>query len=172
MPVWAVYSTHATVEGADGSGRLRLPSHRCERGHISGWRPEDDFLADLAMEVERTELGDLNAGTVPARKRVLARDLCGACGGKLRITLTGGRVQGRFRRWVKRCPDPVELELDIPASGCERCGARPDLTSPACRDTPSDIELWLFMSIAGASLQDPDEVHPRIPLSGPAEATP
>lgn len=161
-PVWAEYEGTATVDGESGSGTVLLPMHRCANGDISGWRPEDDFMVDLAMEVERTDYEGLGEPTVEPRSRFLRRSLCGNCGNKLEIAPSGARLRVKIRRTVRTCPDPIELDMTIPDGVCKACGARPDPMNRAVANSIADTESWLFQLLAGAmSMDSAETIRPR-----------
>ncbi|MPZ72438.1 MAG: hypothetical protein GEU74_04290 [Nitriliruptorales bacterium] len=148
-----------------GTGVFRLPLHRCARGHIHGWRPGDDFLADLtdfAIEVVDCDDGGLNAGTVAPQRRMLGPTRCGNCRSKLRLRPTGQRLRATVRRELPTCADPVTAELDVPEVVCSECGARAAMHSRALADTPADIETWFFQLLAAAMpLERASEIQPR-----------
>ena len=148
--------------GLEGHGTLRLPFHRCPRGHLSGWTERDDFFADLALYVRSTDFGGLETGAVTPRRRFLRRPRCGNCGKRLILRLTGQRLRPTVRVVLTTCPDPLEFELDIPAAACSVCGARPDPNSRIVSETVLDVWSWIFQLIANAVAPERAvEVRPR-----------
>lgn len=162
--MWALYRGRALVGGEDGFGTFRLPLYECARGHLTGWRPEDDFLKDLALEVADVDYGGLNDGTV-APKRALFRGVrCGHCGSRMRLRTGGDRLRGEVHLSVRTSRDPISVEVDVPAAACAACSARPDIAAPALVGTFADFQTWFFQLLADAMpLSDVVETSPRQP---------
>lgn len=129
---------------------------------MTGWRPEDDFLKDLALDVADVDYGGLNNDTVPPRRTLFRGVRCGHCGSRLRLRTRGERLRGEVHLSVRTSRDRVSVEVDVPAAACAVCSARPDVAAPALVDTFADLQTWFFQLLADAMpLSDALETKPR-----------
>lgn len=149
-PVWAHYQAATPIAGMSASGTFRLPMHRCSNGHIHGWRPGEDFFIDLADGTEFLFSAALAGGTVAPQRRLLGSTRCGSCEQKLDLRATGQRLRGTLTARIDTVAHPAEFELDLPEVVCASCGARPPPDARGIRDTPADVQSWIFQLIADA----------------------
>lgn len=167
-PVWAVYpDARAEHAGETATATVILPLHRCAAGHLSGWRPGEDFLGDLVMDLREIDDGVLGPDGVPPRRKLLRGRSCGNCAAKLVLRRSGRRWTGELRAFVHASPDPVRFDVDLPDVVCAACGAAPSRHGPAASDLPTDLIGWMLAWIAAAMpLERAVEIRPRHP--GPA----
>lgn len=164
-PVWAIYpDVTSELAGETATATLSLPLHRCADGHLSGWRPGDDYLGDLALELRELDDRVLGADGVPPRRRLFRGRSCGNCAASLELRGTGRRSTGEVRAWVGTSPDPIRFDVDLPELACAACGAAPSWHGAAAEGLPTDLLGWMLAWIAAAMPPDrAAEVRPRTP---------
>lgn len=139
-----------------------MPLYQCASGHLTGWRPEDDFLKDLALDVADVDFGVLNDGTIDPERTLLGRVRCGNCRTRLVLRATGERLRGEVRVSLRTSHDAVSVDVDVPAAACSVCSARPDVSASLLVDTFADFQTWFFQLLADAMpLTDAVDITPR-----------